>query len=123
MHGARITSAKSTVLPAPFVNVFLNMVCVPIQLKLVHIGYQRPELMRDANGDYGWPVGGEGCSEGILDFFFGIGGHSDTTECLGGCDDIESGQIKRGHIWSLFKYRKLFENRVLVVAGDDVDEL
>ena len=35
----------------------------------------------------------------------------------------ESGQIKRGHIGGFFKYRKLFENRVLVVAGDDVDEL
>ena len=27
------------------------------------------------------------------------------------------------HIGGFFKYRKLFENCVLVVAGDDVDEL
>ena len=74
MHGARIANAKSTVLLAPFVNVFLNMVCAPIQLKLVHVGYQRPELMRDANGDYGWPVGGEGCFESLLDLFFCVGG-------------------------------------------------
>ena len=79
--------------------------------------------MRDANGDYGGPVGGESRSESRLDFLCRVSGHSGTTKCLGGCDDIESGQIKRGHIGSFLKNRKLFENRVLVVAGDNVDEL
>jgi hypothetical protein len=79
--------------------------------------------MRDADSNHGGPVGGESRSESRLDLLCRISSHSGTTKCLGGCDDIESGQIKRGHIGSFFKYRKLFENRVLVVAGDNVDEL
>ena len=65
---------------------------------LVYVGYQRPELMRDANSNHGRPVGGESCSEGRLDLLCRISSHSGTAKCLGGCDDIESGQIKRGHI-------------------------
>src|SRR5271170_336048 len=79
--------------------------------------------MRDANSDHGRPVGGESCAEGLLDFFRSVDGHSGTAKCLSGCDDIESGQIERGHIGGFFKYRKLFENQVLVVARNDVDEL
>jgi membrane AbrB-like protein len=92
-------------------------------LPRVHVGYQRPELMRDANSNHGRPVDSESCSESRLDFFCRFSSHSGTPKCLDGCDDIESGQIKRWHIGGFFKYRKLFEDRVLVVAEDDVDEL
>src|SRR5579859_2477471 len=122
-HGARSPSARSTILPTSFVNIFLNIVSASIELKLVHVGYKRPELMRDPNGYYGGPIGAQGCSESRLDFLCCVSGHSGTTESFGGCDDIESGQIKGGHVRGLFKHRKLFENRVLVVAGHDVDEL
>src|ERR1700722_16100032 len=79
--------------------------------------------MRHANTNYGRSVGFEGCFEGLLYLFLCVGGHSDTAESLSGCDDIESGQIERGYIGSFFKNRKLFENGVLVVARNDVNEL
>src|ERR1700760_101232 len=99
------------------------MVCSFIQLKLVNFCYQRTELMCDTNGNHGGPVGDECCSESFLDFFCGVRCHSDTTKGIGRCDDIESGQIKRGHIGSLLKNCKLFENGVLVIARNDIDKL
>src|ERR1700760_2791482 len=122
-HGARSTIARNTILPVPFVSIFLNIVCASAELKLVHIGYQRPELMCNSNGDHGRPVGGESCFESRLDFLCCVGGDSDTTKCLGGRNDVESGQIKRGHIGSFLKHGKLLENGVLVVAGHNIDEL
>src|ERR1700683_2596655 len=79
--------------------------------------------MRHANTNYGRSVGFEGCFEGLLYPFLCVGGHSDTAESLCGCDDIESGQIERGYIGSFLKNRKLFENGVLVIARDNIDEL
>ena len=123
VHSARGTSPNSTILPAPLVNIFLNIVRASTELKLFNVGYQRSELMRDANGDYSGPVGSEGRFESRLDFLCRVSGHSDTTKSLGGGDNIESGQIKRGHIGSFLENRKFFENQVLVVARDNIDEL
>jgi hypothetical protein len=67
VHSARGTSPNSTILPAPLVNIFLNIVRASTELKLFSVGYQRPELMRDANGDYSGPVGSEGRFESRLD--------------------------------------------------------
>src|ERR1700721_1282721 len=75
-HGARSTSVKSTILPAPFVSIFLNIVYTSIGLKLLHVGYQRPELMRDANGNHGGPVGDGSRFESPLVFLFRFAGTS-----------------------------------------------
>ena len=87
-------------------------------MPLVYVGYQRPELMRDANSNHGRPIGGESCSEGRLDFLCRVSSHSGTAKCFGGCDDIESGQIKRGHVGGFFKYRKLFARQPGCVSRD-----
>ena len=70
---------------------------------LVHVGYQRPELMRDANSNHGRPVGGESCSESRLDFLCRVSGHSGTAKCLGGCDDIEFRADQARAHWGFFQ--------------------
>jgi hypothetical protein len=90
-HGAKSPSVKSTTLPAPFLSMFLNIGRSSIELKLFGVGYQRPELMRNTNGDYGRYIGVESRFESCLDFLRRVSGHSHTAKGLGGCDDIESG--------------------------------
>ena len=58
--------------------------------------------MRDTNGNHGRPVGAESRFESLLNFLCRVGGHSDTAKSLGRRDNIESGQVKRGHIGGFF---------------------
>jgi hypothetical protein len=90
---------------------------------LVHVGYQWPGLLRDANGDHGGPVGAEGGFESRLDVLCHVSGYSDAAKGFGSANNVESWKIKSGNVRSILQNREVLKNGVLVVAGNNVDEL
>src|SRR6202020_1692030 len=82
---------------------------------------QRLELLFDRDRNDSRTVGCKSFLECFLDLFLRFGFYRRAALSLGQRDDVEERKIQRRHIGSLLQNRELLEDRVLPIAGDDVN--